>query len=129
MENLEFLTDVVPKTTTFRQHKQKQRQAPEQQTTSDPAEGSAPNPAPGQGQGLITADGRLVISEVTQKVQPSPVVEVPAGPMGAVEAQATNGASHDVMDVDGDDEGSMHTADDGRGRTESVTIEDEDMGD
>lgn len=72
VENLEFLTDVVPKTTTYKQFKQKQAK----EGSSAQANGSLAN---GQG----TLDTHLG---------------------AAKEEQATNGASHEVMDVDDDEE-------------------------
>ena len=64
------MTDVVPKTQTFKQYKQKQAKE-----TAVPKENAPPN-------GQKTLDSH----------------------MGAVEAQATNGASHEIMDVDEEEE-------------------------
>ena len=138
VENLEFLTDVVPKTTSYRQHKQKQRQ---QQTLAETGtddatavEGEAPAPRPSS-QGKLTFDGRVVMPEVTHPIREDtsesmPKVEVQIPRQEAEEVQATNGASHaytesDAMDVDADEEGSMHTAPDERG--ESAGGEDREM--
>ena len=88
VENLEFLSDVVPKTTTFRQFKQKKVQEP---AASD---GLADGLANGVGKGQSTLDGHMT----------------GAGPgVGVVEQQATNGATnHEVdveaMDVDEEDD-------------------------
>lgn len=68
VENLEFLTDVVPKTVSFKQFKQKQAK------DSAQANGAA------KGQG--TLDGHMG---------------------GAKEEQATNGASHEAMQIDDDE--------------------------
>ncbi|KXS99746.1 hypothetical protein AC578_10401 [Pseudocercospora eumusae] len=65
VDNLEFLSDVVPRTQTYKQFKQKQAK-------------EAAAPANGVGSGQGTLDGHL----------------------GAKEAQATNGAALDAMDVD-----------------------------
>ena len=74
VENLEFLTDVVPKTQTFKQYKAKQaKEAPAAKETADPL----PN-------GQKTLDNH-VAAEGEQEV---------------AEPQATNGASHDAMDLD-----------------------------
>lgn len=139
MENLEFLTDVVPKTTTYRQHKQKQRQAPQQPdeegneaatTNLDSPEVQIPaQPHGGMAQGHLSADGRLVMPErAARPPTREGLLDREAGRDGmeAIEAQATNGASHtdyvgEEMEVDGDDEESMHTAHDGR--TESVSVD------
>ncbi len=78
MEGLEFLTDVVPKTTTYKQFKQKQTTGPAVQQ---------------DGSGL--ANGQTVLD-----------AHMGATTDGTVEAdpQATNGASHQIevesMDVD-----------------------------
>ncbi|KAK4544334.1 hypothetical protein LTR36_004225 [Oleoguttula mirabilis] len=69
VENLEFLTDVVPKTVPYKQFKQKQAKESAQ------ANGAA------KGQG--TLDGHMG---------------------GAKEEQATNGASHEAMELDDEDD-------------------------
>lgn len=71
VENLEFLSDVVPKTQTFKQYKQKQAKE-----SAAPKENSNPLP-----NGQKTLDNHVGAEE-------------------AGEAQATNGATHDAMDVD-----------------------------
>ena len=65
------MTDVVPKTQTYKQFKAKQAQ--QQAALAQPASG------PANGQGTLDAH------------------------MGAAEQQATNGASHDAMEVDSDE--------------------------
>ncbi|KAK4900622.1 hypothetical protein LTR27_002338 [Elasticomyces elasticus] len=89
VENLEFLADVVPKTTTYKAVKQKQ------------AKDGAASPANGElAKGQGTLDGHL------------------GGANGAAEEQdqATNGAAHDKMEVDRDEdedesEGTVEVAD------------------
>jgi hypothetical protein len=136
VENLEFLADVVPKTTTYRAHKQKQRQqdvmaeeggahtlGPRPDSHAHP---EVQIPAMEPRQGTLTADGRVVMPP--QPLRPPPPPEkIKIGLDGNVERQAMNGASSyreigfnveangDVMDVDpdGTEDGSMHTADDG----------------
>jgi len=77
VENLEFLTDVVPKTQTFKQYKQKQ--AKDGAATK---ENNTPLP-----NGQKTLDNHVGTGEEEPEAE-------------AEEAQATNGASHDAMDVD-----------------------------
>jgi hypothetical protein len=129
VENLEFLADVVPKTTTYRAHKQKQRQQPPPEpievASNGPGSGSRAHPevqipAQDSRQGTLTADGRVMMP--VQPVRPPPPPEkIKIGLDGNVERQAINGASSyrdanpNAMDVDVDmdtEDGSMHTAND-----------------
>ncbi|KAK5160715.1 hypothetical protein LTS14_001728 [Recurvomyces mirabilis] len=82
VENLEFLADVVPKTTTFKAFKQ--RQAKDVTNTTTATEGEA-NGELANGQG--TLDGHMNAGK---------------GVVSAGEEQAVNGASagHEAMDVD-----------------------------
>lgn len=80
VENLEFLTDVVPKTTTYRQHKQKQAK-----------DGAPAAQANGLANGQSTLDQQFAAA-------------------GPVEVQATNGAPQEIVDVVMDETESMHTA-------------------
>ncbi|TKA55876.1 hypothetical protein B0A55_12539 [Friedmanniomyces simplex] len=75
VENLEFLADVVPKTTTFKAVKQKQ---------AKDGNSAAPNGGLANGQG--TLDGHL------------------GGAQARSEARATNCAAHDKMDVTVDED-------------------------
>lgn len=136
VENLEFLADVVPKTTTYRAHKQKQRQ---QDVIGEEDSGAHTIPRPDSHahpevqipalearQGTLTADGRVVMPP--QPIRPPPPPEkIKIGLDGSVERHAINGASSyrevehnadvngEAMDVDpdGTEDGSMHTAEDG----------------
>lgn len=131
VENLEFLADVVPKTTTYRAHKQKQRQqdalepddagrvlGPRPDSHAHPEVQIPAVPALEARQGTLTADGRVVMPP--QPIRPPPPPEkIKIGLDGNVERQAMNGASsyreQDSMEVDpdGTEDGSMHTAEDG----------------
>ena len=166
VENLEFLTDVVPKTTTYRQHKQKTRQAPQQEDEDGTEPTPAANidspevviPAQSRGQAQLLPDGTLARPVVRppppvyltshraspqREAQPSGEMEAQEEDMQArssgewthssqegVEGQATNGARNDrmgvddVMDVDGEEEGSgsWHSAQDER-RDEGMDVE------
>ncbi|KAK0253231.1 hypothetical protein LTR91_011036 [Friedmanniomyces endolithicus] len=75
VENLEFLADVVPKTTTYKAVKQKSAK-----------DGTAAAPSGGLATGQGTLDGHV------------------GGAQDRAEAQATNGAAHDKMDLDGGNE-------------------------
>lgn len=123
VENLEFLTDVVPKTISFKQAKQKAREAAAAATV--PSEGTvesseppsrAPQDQPRQPRIEDAMQSRPMLPE--QMLSPPPVpVSTAAKPEGSpqvvIESQAINGATQhvkdDQMDVD-DDAGSMHTA-------------------
>ena len=136
VENLEFLADVVPKTTTYKAHRQKQRQQPtlqaEDGNTFVPGADSHAHPevqipAGESRQGTLTADGRVVMP--AQPPRPPPSAEkIKIGLDGSVERQAINGASSyrdaNAMDVDLDvetEDGSMHTANDELEGLESPT--------
>ena len=137
VENLEFLADVVPKTTTYKAHKQKQRQ---QDVLQEDGSGLAPRPdshahpeaqvqvpAPESRQGMIGADGRVVMPQQAARPPPPPE-KIKIGLDGSVERQAINGASSyadanpgaNMAGVDKDvdmgdaetEDGSMHTAND-----------------
>lgn len=136
VENLEFLADVVPKTTTYKQHKQKQRQQQAlQEEREEAGAGNVPRadshahpevqiPVPTESrQGTIGADGRVVMPQQQAVRPPPPPEKIKIGLDGNVERQAINGASSyaeansgSAMDVDmGDaetEDGSMHTAND-----------------
>ncbi len=91
VENLEFLADVVPKTTTYKAVKQK---------SAKDGTAAAPNGGLANGQG--TLDGHM------------------GGAQDRAEAQATNGAAHGKMDVDGGDEhDSENTVDEDKEATQS----------
>jgi hypothetical protein len=98
VENLEFLSDVVPKTTTYKQVKQKQAK-------DGNAAGGAQHP---NGGGLAKGQGTLD-------------GHVGGGAQGREETQATNGASvRDRMQLDGaGDEDSEGTVEAGRDDTRS----------
>lgn len=131
VENLEFLADVVPKTTTYRAYKQKQRQQQampvEEGSVAAPRPNSHAHPelqipvahGPDGRQGTIGGDGRLVMPQQSFRPPPPPE-KIKIGLDGNVERQAINGASSyaeaNAMDVEiGDaetEDGSMHTAND-----------------
>jgi hypothetical protein len=137
VENLEFLADVVPKTMTYKAHKHKQRQQEGAQEegsnlaphTDSHAHSEAQMPAPESRQGMIGADGRVVMPQQVARPPPPPE-KIKIGLDGNVERQAINGASSyadanpgsSVVDVAmgdagdaGDaetEDGSMHTAND-----------------
>lgn len=130
VENLEFLADVVPKTTTYKAHKQKQRQQPQQQPSDAQPNGPGPDshahpevqiPVAGPRQGTLTADGRVVMPQQPAQAPAPPPEKIKIGLDGSVERQAINGAPtsyRDANDMDIDpeeteEEGSMHTAEDG----------------
>ncbi|KAK0277854.1 hypothetical protein LTR35_009690 [Friedmanniomyces endolithicus] len=91
VENLEFLADVVPKTTTYKAVKQK---------SAKDGTAAAPNGGLANGQG--TLDGHM------------------GGAQDRAEAQATKGAAHDKMDIDvGDEQTSEDTVDEDKEATQS----------
>ncbi|KAK5165263.1 uncharacterized protein LTR77_009361 [Saxophila tyrrhenica] len=107
VENLEFLTDVVPKTTTFRQHKANERRAQQQaeaRPQGEAAEGQAPGEQrPGDQMRIDEMPSRAPAPEGPPTTSAYPQVVIPTSEL-EVEAQATNGASKgeggDRMDVD-----------------------------
>ncbi|KAK3113782.1 hypothetical protein LTR53_008589 [Teratosphaeriaceae sp. CCFEE 6253] len=90
VENLEFLSDVVPKTATYKQVKEKQAK-----------DGGAVQANGGLAKGQGTLDGHV------------------GGAQGQDGEQATNGAAHEKMDLDGADDDSEGTVDEDREGTRS----------
>ena len=108
MENLEFLSDVVPKTTTYRTFKQKQNAGIT----------GAQQLQPQQSNGQSKLDTHMTTSAVGEQQATngaSPVVEMPAL---AEDMDVDVADAEDVEFIDDDDdvedgtEGSMHTAND-----------------
>ncbi len=102
VENLEFLSDVVPKTVTYKVHKQKAKGTTVDNSINIDSEeaGPAPPPAPARGDQMSIQDsmtGRVVRAE---EHAASPQVVIPKNE--AIEVQAMNGAARheDAMDVD-----------------------------
>lgn len=115
MENLEFLTDVVPKMTTYKQAKQKAREAAA--ATAGPSEATAQTSEAA----VRAATEQARQPRIEEAMQPRPMLPEQmlspplasaatlAGPAGSpqvvIERQATNGAmqdpTDDAMEVDG----------------------------
>lgn len=104
VENLEFLTDVVPKTTTYRTFKQKQS------NTSGPIEATKNNPPTtnGASSGQGTLDQHMEMQATNGADRRSPKVEIdPGADVGeAMDVDVTEDITEDVpqdVDVDGED--------------------------
>jgi hypothetical protein len=105
VENLEFLTDVVPKTTTFKQAKQRQHLALREAQTGLLGASAASAAAAQLGQRTLDAAGKVVVPVLPAAAAPAPapgmdIMDVVEGGGGDVAAAAAAARRDD----DGEDE-------------------------
>jgi hypothetical protein len=112
VENLEFLTDVVPKTTTFKQAKQRQHLAMREAQTGLLGASAASAAAAQLGQRTLDAAGKVVVPVLPAVAAPAPapgmdimdVVEGGGGDVAAAAARRNDDGEDEEEEGSGDEE-------------------------